>query len=133
LDRKEIIHRLFEEYKDEIGSATPEQWLSNHQSIAYEREGSVALFTFEYPGVYSGHWFFKVRGRDALNLAREFLKKLFTETDAKAIRGLTPIKKPAARWAARQVGFTSYGNLTINNEEYELFCMTKKEFENGLS
>lgn len=128
MDRENILRQVFLEYADEVGDATPEQWLENEENILYEKDGSVALFTKEYPGVYSGHWFFKARGRAALSLANEFLTRLFTETNAQAIRGLTPQEKPAAKWAARQVGFTSYGNIQINNKDYELFCMTKKEF-----
>lgn len=114
-------------YKD-TGEFDTTAWLANKKNWMFEKEGSVALFTYEYPGVYSGHWFFKYRGRAALNFAKEVLTEFFNTSDAQAIRGLTPVVNRAARWAARQIGMQGYGMVVINDKEYELFCMTKKEF-----
>jgi len=105
-----------------------EGWVKNTNNLMYEEDGSVGLLTYEYPGVYSGHWFFKVRGKEALDLAWRILNEVFTNHNAQAIRGLTKVSLPAARWAARRVGFKSYGFLTFPEGEHELFCMTKNDF-----
>lgn len=103
-------------------------WLDNHNHVMYEEGGSVGLCTFEYTGLYTVHWYFKVRGREAINLGRKMLDDLFTNHGAEAVRGLTRIDIKAARWAARQLGMKSYGIVTYPEGEYELFCMTKDEF-----
>jgi hypothetical protein len=126
-----VLQKAFDRNRNIVGDLSAEQWLSVPENIMYHEGDSVGLFTYEYPGVYSGHWFFSDhRGREALNLAKKFLGKLFSETPAQAIRGLTDANLRQARWAARQIGMTSYGMITINDKEYELFCMTKKEFLN---
>jgi hypothetical protein len=112
-----------------VTKTPPEVWLGNDKNVMLMVDGSIGLFTYEYPGVYSGHWFFKVHGRKALDLAKEMLDHFFTNYPAKALRGLTPVDKKAARWAARQIGMTSYGILSFpNDEDHELFCMTKEDF-----
>ena len=126
-----ILDEAIKPYKDTVGEFDPVEWVHNLKNHMYEKEGSVALFTYEYPGVYSGHWFFKHRGKNALKLAKEILTEFFSCSDAQAIRGLTRVDIKPARWAARQIGMTSYGIITINEKDYELFCMTKKEFLNG--
>ena len=91
---------------------------------------SVGLATFEYPGVYTVHWFYtdEHRGRKALDLAAEMIDALFTQSDAQTIRGITKANLKAARWACRQLGYTSHGLLTFSNGEHELFTMTKDQF-----
>ena|SRR5690349_4767935 len=106
-------------------------WLEDDRNIMAVDGKDTGLATYNYPGVYSVHWFFKSRGRDALNQARAMLDWLFQNSDAKAVRGLTKEHIKAARWLARQIGFTSYGIIEFADGPYELFCMTKEEFYNG--
>jgi hypothetical protein len=122
------LKKLFSEYSGIVGDVTPEQWLSYPKNMMYREGDSVALATYEYPGMYTLHWFFKVRGREALNLARKMLTIFFKESDAKAIRGLTRKDLKQACWAARQLGMTSWGDIQINDDRYELFTLTKDEF-----
>lgn len=93
----------------------------------YVQDESVGLARKEYPGVYTVHWFYTVKGRAAINMAKEMLRKLFEETDAVTVRGLTKADLKPARWCARQVGMKSHGVLSVNNEEYELFIIKKDE------
>jgi RimJ/RimL family protein N-acetyltransferase len=94
----------------------------------FVEDDSVGLLTYEYPGVYNGHWFFKVRGRKALDLAKRILDVMYTDYGLQCLVGHTPVNNKAARWAARQIGMKSYGILTFSNGDHELFCMTKDEF-----
>jgi len=105
-----------------------EGWLKHPLNVMYDADGSVGLGVYEYPGVYTAHWFFKVRGREALNLAREMLDALFTDHKAVVVRGLTKVNLKPARWAAKQLGFKSYGILEFSDGEYELMCLTKDDF-----
>lgn len=111
------------------------EWLSNPVNIALEnKHGDIVLFEYgllEHK-VYSGHYFFKSRGRQAIQSARDFLDEIFNSCyNISILMGFTPLKHKAARWLTRQVGFTSYGIEEVHGKEYELFILTKKEFNNG--
>lgn len=109
-----------------------EGWINNHRNVMLVEDDNIGLASFEYPGLYNVHWFFgSARGREAIKLARRMLDHLFSNYDAKAIRGLTKANLKAARWASRQVGLTSYGIVHYPDGDHELFCMTKEEFYNG--
>ncbi len=105
-------------------------WVENKSNVMMAEGNSVGLATYEYPGLYSVHWFFSSdhRGRKAINLAKEMVDYLFQECGAKALRGFTKIELKAARWAARQLGLKSYGVLEFPNGPCELFCITKEEY-----
>jgi hypothetical protein len=113
----------------------PIEWLANPVNIALENEhGDLALFEYGLPQkqVYSGHYIFKSRGRQAINAARDFLDEIFNSCyNISILMGLTPKENRAASWISRRVGFTSYGFEEIHGKEYELFILTKKEFNNG--
>lgn len=117
------------------GTVSPTEWLADPANIALENDsGDIALFEYGLPGreIYSGHYFFKSRGRKAIQVAREFLDELFNSCyNINVLMGLVPLKHKAARWITRQVGFTSHGIEEIHGKEYELFIITKKEFTNG--
>jgi hypothetical protein len=113
-----------------------EAWLTNGKNIMYVTEdGDVGLATFEYPGMYNVHWFFKnVKGKAAIALAKEMLDDLFTNYKAEVVRGLTPVDIKAARFLAKYVGFKSYGLVDAPEDDgpnkgvCELMIMTKNEF-----
>jgi hypothetical protein len=103
-------------------------WLDSPGNIMWVEGDNVGLATFEYPGVYNAHWFFNVRGRQALALAKAMLDHHFKETDARTIRGLTPVEYKGARWLARQIGMKSYGELEFPDGPYEMFFLTREDF-----
>ena len=133
------MHRSFDlEVAKKFGGMLPrnesmdwQRWVDNHDNVMLVDDENVGMATAEYPGLHTVHWFYTVRGREALNLARKMLDRLFTEHKAQAIRGLTPVEIKGARWLARQVGLKSYGILEFPDGPYELFCLTKEEFYNG--
>lgn len=95
----------------------------------FECGENVGLATYEFPGLYTVHWYFTVRGRDAINLAQAMLKNLFENYGAKGVRGYVRTDLKASRWATRQVGLKSFGLITFaDGEEHELFYVTKKDF-----
>jgi len=105
------------------------EWLEDRRNIMLTEGDNVGLATHEYPGVYTVHWFFTTRGRGAINLARDMLNEVFKNTDAKTIRGLTPVNLKAARWLAKQVGLTSHGVMQFaDGKECEVMFITKEEF-----
>lgn len=112
----------------------PIEWLSNPLNIVLENDkGDLALFEYgvPIPKNYSGHYFFQSRGREAITAATDFLDELFnTCYNIHVLIGLVPKDKPAAKWLSRRVGFTPNGTETIGDKEYELFILTRKEFNN---
>lgn len=129
----ELMHKALAMCPPEMqdNAITEDNWINNHDNVMLEEEGDVGLATFEYPGVYTCHWMFNRRGREALTLARRMCDVMFQEYEAKVLRGLTRTDLKAARWAARQLGMTSYGINNHKEGEHELFIMTKDEFYNG--
>jgi RimJ/RimL family protein N-acetyltransferase len=106
-----------------------EEWLANTRNMMFHEDGNIGIATYEYPGVYTLHWFFLARGREAIDLAKRMLDKFFSETDCQTIRGLTPVDNKAARFLARKIGLTSYGVFEFLNGPCELFCMTRSNHE----
>jgi hypothetical protein len=110
----------------------PIEWLSYPENIVLENEvGDLALFEYSFPikKVYSGHYYFQSRGRAAITAGRGFLDELFNSCyNINIVMGLSPMEHKGARWISKQLGFTSYGTEELNDKQYELFIITKKEF-----
>jgi hypothetical protein len=106
-----------------------EGWLANHYNIMYVSGEDVGLLTYDYPGVYTGHWFFKSRGKDALNTAFAMLDKLFRDRDAKLVRGITPVGLKGARYLAKRLGFQSLGIEEYPDGPYEIMVLAKIDFD----
>jgi hypothetical protein len=108
----------------------PNEWLGNKNNLAYcNDKGDFGLFEYEIPGVYSGHYFFKSRGKEALKTAKEILEQVFNEEDVQVIRGFTPLKHLGARWMNKQLGFKSYGVVHTAVDICELVILTKQEWK----
>lgn len=84
-------------------------------NLAIGDENGVGLFAEREPGVYEGHYLFKVRGPDALRHARNIIDQLFTLHEASAIVGEVPESNQAARHLTRALGFTPVG-ASVNSE-----------------
>jgi len=109
------------------------EWMSDPNNIVLTNSnGDLAIFEIGFKNVYTGHYYFKSRGRQAITAAREFLDEIFNKCyNIHVVLGMTPIGNKPARWISRQVGFKSYGTEELNGKEYEVFIITKKEFNNG--
>ncbi len=111
------------------------EWLAKPTNIALTNEiGDLALFEIGFNNVYTGHYYFKSRGRKAIVAARAFLDEIFnTCYNIDVILGLTPITNLPARWLTRQVGFKSHGVVQGPKRHYEMFIITKREFNGRIS
>ena len=112
----------------------PIEWLSDPANIVLENEqDDLALFEYGLPTqqVYSGHYFFKSRGRAAIQAGRQFLDELFNSCyNIGVLMGMVPIERADVKWITRQLGFKSYGLEEARGKQYELFILTRKEFNN---
>lgn len=128
----EIMRQALLMLPDDNSDIDCDAWVRNHNHVMLVDGDNIGLATFEYPGLYTVHWFYTVRGREAIKLARRMLDVMFTEYGAQAIRGITAKDLKAARWLAKQVGLTSYGEYVgWDGQAYEIQCITKQEFYNG--
>lgn len=104
--------------------------LSNDKNIMLLDGEDVGLLVQYYPGVYTGHWMFKSRGRGAIDAANRLIAEAFENYPVEVIRGLTPVQLKGALWLARRLGFTSQGVLEFpDGDVCELFCLTKTDFK----
>lgn len=126
----EVMRKAAEPYPELIPPDTDfAAWLGNVKNVMLEDNGSVGLAVYEYPGVYTGHYFFKVGGRKALSLARDMMNWMIENQGAKAFTGITPADNKAARWFNRNLGFTSFGLVDTERGPHEMFCITADEFK----
>lgn len=107
----------------------PVSWLATEGNLAITDGENWALFDKQPDGVYTGHYFFVVRGKAARQLGKEMLAFFFENTDVQALRGMTPLENLGARWMSRQLGFKGYGVIETMRGPCELFILTRREWE----
>lgn len=95
--------------------------ITDRRNICLMDEGGGAIFAWRGPGVYEGHSFFRVRGREAIRLGKQILAAMSETADL--IWGLTPEHLRHARWFNRQIGFRSLGMIETPEGSHELFVM----------
>lgn len=108
----------------------PIDWLSDPANIVLENDlGDMALFEKGIKHIYSGHYYFQSRGRGAITAGLNFLDELLNSCyNINVLTGLVPLDHLGARWLSRKLGFTSHGVVQIRKKHYELFILTKREF-----
>lgn len=124
-----IIRAALDRYPFDAIELDIEDWLRNPVIILSDDDDNLGLFEEYFHGVWTGHYFFKTRGKAAKDLSIKMLREIFEVYGAKAVRGLTPIEHKAALWMARHLGFKSYGELDTSAGKCVLFVMTKDEFK----
>ena len=107
-------------------------WVDNPNNLLIQEEDNFGFLNYEYPGAYTAHWFYTVRGKEAIELAQRMLDYCFKNYDVRLIRGLTPESNMRARIAAKRVGLTSQGMVETTTGPHELMTMTKDEFYSHL-
>lgn len=127
----EVLREASSLYPESYSRLDMKAWLEDERNILLEDNGSVALFTFEYPGIYTGHYLFKTKGKETLALGHKMLDWMFSN-GARVIRGETPTDNRPALFVTRKLGFKSYG---INDDPYwgphEHFILTAEEYRNN--
>jgi hypothetical protein len=119
---------LLERHRDKLGDVDLEEYFKNKNHINICKGNDVALFTYNWPGLYTGHYFFESRGKAARERGLEILSEVFTRHPVLTIRGLTPVENRAARWMSRQLGFESLGFVETPKGECEIFLLTKEDY-----
>ena len=108
----------------------PMEWIRDERNIALtDGRGSFALFEYSRTGIYYGHYFFKVRGREACRFAKKCLHEAFERQGVEIIVGLTPCDNKPALWMNRYLGFKYQDTLDTRQGLTQMFMLTKKEWE----
>lgn len=112
-----------------IKDFNPFQWLQDDRNICLTNgEGSVSLFEYD-DGVYNGHYFFSVRGKEAVTLSKECLRIIFEDYDARVVRGYTPVTNRGALWLSRHLGFSPFGFVRIEEEDNQIWLMDRMSYQ----
>lgn len=126
---------------DEAMKPFSEDWVGFDTESLVSKEGNILLTDgtdnyamFEVSsseGVVKGHYLFgSARGREAVNLSKRFLSKLFNDYPAiNVVIGRTPTYQKGALWLNKQLGFTSIGSEEINDKTYEIVALTREGFQ----
>lgn len=117
-------------YEDELEGFHPEGWLANEENVCLtDGAGNFTLFERSLPGTVTGHYFLRARGREALDLCKEFLREIFEGPyGVEQIVGLTPLNKRGALWMNRQLGFKPEGVVDTTAGPAQMVVLTKAEW-----
>lgn len=109
----------------------PIEWISDKKNIVLINDkGDMGLFEPAVRQYYSAHYYFKSRGRDAINSALEILDVIFhTCYNIPVMTGLVPEHRRDVKLTTRRLGFTSYGTIHCDGKPYELFILRKEDFK----
>jgi len=108
------------------------RWLDDGLNLALmSSNGDCALFEYLGNNVYSGHYLFGTRGKEALESAKDFLKVMFYGYLTHVIVGFVPIEKKHVHLFSRWLGFKDEGETDTLFGKNRLFTLTRKDFING--
>jgi hypothetical protein len=105
-----------------------EVWLGIPENVMYQKDDDVGLATYDYPGLFAVHWFFRSKGKDALRTAVEMLDDLFTNYGALAVRGVIHMDNKPSRFLAKRLGFERISIEEFLDGPNELILLTKETF-----
>lgn len=123
-----MILEFLENYRHIIKEGDIAEILARPTTVVYFDGKNAALFIAERPGIYTGHYFFTARGKEARDLGRAWLKTFFSEHPVVAICGFTPVENRPARIMARWLGFSSQGAIETPAGWCEFFLFTRTDF-----
>ena len=106
----------------------PLTFILNHDNIVIKNGLDYGVFEFTTFGTYTGHYFFKSRGRAAIDSGKQILKELFNEHGACLVIGFTPCEYKTAKWMNRQLGFKPGPAVDTPEGLCQLFTLTKEQY-----
>lgn len=104
-----------------------EDWFSNPNNYAIQLGENIGFAEPKSSGIYWVHFcFHTARGREAIQLTKDMVKRLFEDEPITTAVGLIEEGNRKARWLIRQVGFKSLGFIDTKNGICEMFYWTKE-------
>lgn len=124
-DTERLDEAVRTQVSDLLRGFAASEWLADPDNLALTDGDNIALFEKQGGDTWVGHNLFVDRGRDAIAAGFKFLSEMFVTYGAKCIVGETPVRKIAARWFNRQLGFQSKGIRPTPHGNVELFVMER--------
>jgi hypothetical protein len=114
-----------EEYFD-IDSSS---WIADADNniLLVDSRGNLAAFEKKANKTFEGHYFFKDRGKQAVDAALSFLDEMRSMPEVSVIIGIVPLINLGARWLTRKIGFSSQGIVETQAATSELFLLVLHE------
>lgn len=108
-------------------------FFDNPRNIMLEHKFGVSVWFYEGDGVYDGHYVFgpNLRGKEALDVARDMVNEVFTRYHAKTILGQVAVGNRPARTVTRALGFSRYGRGSVDtfNRPCVDYVLTRDEWK----
>lgn len=105
----------------------PLSFILDRDNIVLTNGKDYAVFQYTSFGTYTGHYFFKSRGREAIEVGKQFINELFNEHKAVMIIGFTPVEYKAAKWMNRQLGFKPGPTVETPEGDCQLYTLIKEQ------
>ena len=103
-------------------------WLDVEDNLMFRIGDDVGLGTYDYPGLYTCHWFFKSRGKAAIQTATTMLHELFNNYEVAAVRGVIAIDNRPSIYLSRYLGFKRISVEEFKDGPNEVILLTKSDF-----
>ena len=103
-------------------------WVNVEGNLMFRLGDDVGLATYDYPGMYTVHWFFKSRGKAAIKTAIVMLNEVFTNYKAEIVRGIIALDNKPSVFLSRYVGFERISVEDFSDGPNEVILLTKSAF-----
>ena len=124
------LDKVVEPYKDTWIGFDAELLVKNKDNVLLtDGKENYALFEYEEPGVYYGHYLFTTRGVKTLPIAKELLSFFFETVPCTEVRGLTPVGHTGAVKLNKALGFDIVNIVDTEAGLHYEVSLTKEEFK----
>ncbi len=128
----ELLKEATDAYKEGFKGFDAERLIKNRMNIVLTNDDrDVAIFERDRPSVATGHYFFKSKGRKAIDAANLFLAEVFGDPyEVRIVIGMTPIDNRAALWMNRQLGFQNVEVMDTINGPMQFVILARRDWRN---
>lgn len=125
----ETLDEVVKDFKEEWVDWDAESLVASPNVLLSDGEKNFALFQYQSPGVYNGHYLFTARGlKDTHAVARELLTFFLTNYRVDVIIGYTPVENKGALWLNRRLGFTEHSVVDTEAGPHLEVSLNKDDF-----
>lgn len=103
-------------------------WVNVEGNLMFRLGDDVGLATYDYPGMYTVHWFYKSRGKAALKVAAIMLNEVFTKHGAEVVRGIIALDNKPSIYLSRYLGYVRLSVEEFSDGPNEVILLTKSAF-----
>ena len=125
------LDKVVAPYKDVWVGFDAQELVEDEDNILLtDGENNYALFEYEAPGIYYGHYMFSARGIDNTEkIARNLLGFFFETVSCLGVIGLVPVNHAGSLRLTQRLGFTLSGVVETEAGPHYEFYMKKEDFK----